>query len=158
MVLVIFSIIAWICVISFALLPHRIPTISNVLTYIFLSIVDINKLTFISMRMKLIHTSTDIPKFLALILHRDIIFSITLLIMLNLVTTSKSKLIRLMVILISFSVLFICGQLLRFHKVITYTGWSILHEIIMLISLIVFTLFVGFICMKLQKKEGTLNG
>lgn len=157
-VLVIFSLIAWLSVSLFIFLPSKLTAVTNVLIYFVLAIIDINKLTIISYKYQLISISKDIPHFLSVILHRDVNLSFILLIMVNIFFTIKKIRVRINVLVITFIVLLTIHQLLRYFEVITYHKWSIFHDMVMIISLIFITIVTGYILIKIGSKESTQNG
>ncbi|MDQ1912145.1 hypothetical protein RAC89_17300 [Paenibacillus sp. GD4] len=94
MELTIYTILSWYTLQLMMALPRKLPLAVNVLTYMILSIVDINKFTYCTHTLQFVRISHEIPKFLSVILHRDIIFTLSLLIFANVVLTARSAKIK----------------------------------------------------------------
>ncbi|WP_438445279.1 hypothetical protein [Gorillibacterium sp. sgz5001074] len=89
MVLVVNAILSWFTLAVFAVMPRKLPAAANTLAYMVLAIIDINKLSILSFHYHFFVISKQVPDFLSVILHRDIIISVTLLIFMN--TTLQAK-------------------------------------------------------------------
>lgn len=125
-----------------AFLPRKLPLITNVLGYMFFSVVDINKLTILTFKLNLVKASEQIPHFLSLIIHRDISFSLILLAFANLYHTTTSKYVKLWASVCTFLLLFGASLLLRLLGVLKYVRWNNFYEAIMIAFLMAYILVV----------------
>jgi hypothetical protein len=157
MVLVIFTILSWLVLLVFYLLPKKMPPILNFLTYMGLSIIDINKWTLLYSKYHFFQLSKNKAEFLSYILHRDIVFSFILLIMVNLFLNSKTRIMKIGILLISFIMMFSSIQLLKYFKVVIFLKWNTYYEIILLLMMIFITLALGNLFRKIYRKEEKQN-
>lgn len=144
MTLVIFTAISWVIVIFFLLLPHRLPSLVNFLLYMGLSIIDINKCTLLYFKYHYFHVSKDKVHFLSYILHRDIMFSFSLLIMVNVFFTAKKMSLKVGIIAFTFILILFLNQLERFLHILTYIKWTMYHELVMISLIICLALAFGY--------------
>lgn len=156
LILVICLLFVWFSIHIFAFLPTKLPVITNVLLYMLLAIVDINKLTILSDTLGVFHLSKKVPEFLSVILHRDFTFSITLLTFANVYLTTLKRSIKIGISLYTFSFILCTGQFLRFNGAVTYEGWNIFYEYLLIIVLMLITYWFGRLFIHLQQKEKSL--
>lgn len=122
-----------------------------------LSIIDINKWTLLYSKYHFFQLSTNKAAFLSYILHRDIVFSFILLIMVNLFFNIKNRIMKFGILLISYIMIFTSIQLLRNFKVITFLKWNTYNELLLLLAMIFITLGLGSLFRKIYKKKDTQN-
>ncbi len=156
MILVICLIFVWFSIHIFAFLPNKLSVITNVLLYMLLAIVDINKLTILSDTVGVFHLSKKVPEFLSMILHRDFTFSITLLTFANVYLTTLKRSTKVGISLYTFSFLLGTGQFLRFNGALTYERWNIFYECLLIISLMIITYWFGRLLIHLMQRERSL--
>ncbi|NRF89919.1 hypothetical protein HQN89_02555 [Paenibacillus frigoriresistens] len=156
MILVICLLFVWFSILIFAFLPNKLSIITNVLLYMLLAVVDINKLTILSDTLEVFQLSRKVPEFLSMILHRDFTFSITLLTFANVYLTTWKRSTKAGITLYTFSYLFCTGQFLRFNGALTYERWNIFYECLLIISLMIITYWFGRLLIHLQQKEKSL--
>ncbi|SDO00265.1 hypothetical protein SAMN04487897_10736 [Paenibacillus sp. yr247] len=143
----------WLSIHVFTALPNKLPVITNVLLYMCLAIVDINKLTILSDMFKLFQISNKIPEFLSVILHRDFSFSITLLTFANVYLTTSNRRVKIGISPYTFSFLFVIAQILRWTGAITYLKWNIFYECLLILTMMILTYRIGRWLMHLKQKE-----
>lgn len=156
MILVICLLFVWFSIHLFAFLPNKLSVVTNVLLYMLLAIVDINKLTILSDTVGVFHLSKKVPEFLSVILHRDFTFSITLLTFANVYLTTLKRSTKIGISLYTFSFIMCIGQFLRFNGAITYERWNIFYECLLIVSMMVLTYWIGRMLKHLQQKERSL--
>ncbi|MDQ0872556.1 FlaA1/EpsC-like NDP-sugar epimerase [Paenibacillus sp. V4I3] len=156
MILVICLLFVWFSILIFAVLPNKLSVITNVLLYMLLAIVDINKLTILSDTLGLFQLSKKVPEFLSVILHRDFTFSITLLTFANVYLTTLKRSIKIGISLYTFTFLLCTGQFLSLNGAITYVKWNIFYECLLIVSLMIFTYWAGRLFIHLKQKERSL--
>lgn len=157
MVFVIFIILSWLFLMLFYVLPNKLPKIVNFLTYMGLSIIDINKWTLLYSKYHYLQLSKDKSYFLSFVLHRDIISSFILLIMVNVFFTSKNKMIKFGILFISYIMLLFFHQLLKHYKIVTFIKWNTYYEIILLLLMIFITLGIGYSFRRIYQAEEKRN-
>jgi len=94
MPLVVTLIWMWISVHAFAALPRKLPPRVNVLLYMALSVIDINKFTLFGFTYKLYVYNTKVPEFLSAVVHRDFTFSIAMLTFANVCLTTNRRAVK----------------------------------------------------------------
>lgn len=156
MILVICLLFVWFSIHIFAFLPNKLSIITNVLLYMLLAIVDINKLTILSDTLGVFQLSKKVPDFLSIILHRDFTFSITLLIFANVYLTTLKRSTKIGISLYTFTFLLCTGQFLSFSGAITYVRWNIFYESLLIVSLMIVTYWFGRLLIYLQRRERSL--
>ncbi|KRE46220.1 hypothetical protein ASG85_30250 [Paenibacillus sp. Soil724D2] len=156
MILVICLFFVWFSIFIFAFLPTKLSVITNVLLYMFLAVVDINKLTILSDTIGVFQLSKKVPEFLSMIIHRDFTFSLTLITFANVYLTTLKRSTKIGISLYTFSFLLGTSQFLRFHGVLTYKRWNIFYECLLLISLMIITYWFGRLLIHLMQRERTL--
>jgi hypothetical protein len=156
LILVICLLFVWFSILIFAFLPNKLSVITNVLLYMLLAIVDINKLTILSDTIGVFQLSKKVPEFLSMILHRDITFSLTLLTFANVYLTTLKRSTKIGISLYTLSYLMSTGQFLRFNGVLTYERWNIFYECLLFVSMMVLTYWIGRMLQHLQQKERSL--
>lgn len=156
MILVICLIFVWFSIHIFAFLPNKLSVITNVLLYMLLAIVDINKLTILSDTLEVFHLSKKVPEFLSMILHRDFTFSLTLLTFANVYLTTVKRSTKIGISLYTFSFILCTGQFLRLNGAVTYERWNIFYECLLIISLMIITYWFGRLLIHLMQRERTL--
>lgn len=157
MVLVIFTILSWLVLLVFYLLPNKMPPVINFLTYMGLSIIDINKWTLLYSKYHIFQLSKNKVDFLSFILHRDIVFSFILLIMVNIFFTSKNRIMKFGILLISYIMIYISHQLLIHFNIVTYLKWNTYYELLLLVMMIFITLGLGYIFRRIYKPKDNQN-
>ncbi|MEC0230369.1 hypothetical protein [Paenibacillus alba] len=153
MSLVLCLIFAWFSIFVFAALPNKLSITTNVLLYMILAIVDINKLTLLSHVLHFFQLSTQIPKFLSVIVHRDLTFSLTLLTFANVYLTTPKSLTKIGISLYSYAFLVGSGQWLRWTGAITYVKWNIFYECLLILLLHVLVYGMGRWLLAIKQKE-----
>ncbi len=156
MILVICLISVWFSLHLFAFLPNKLSVVTNVLLYMLLAIVDINKLTILSDTLGVFHLSKKVPEFLSVILHRDFTFSITLLTFANVYLTTLKRSTKIGISLYTFSFILCTSQFLRLGGAITYEKWNIFYECLLIISLMILTYCFGRLFIHLEQRERSL--
>jgi hypothetical protein len=154
MLLTIYLILAWFTLQVLLSLPRKLPVSANVLLYLAISIIDINKLTIISVKYHLIEINTKLPYFLTVIVHRDIIFTLSFLIFANVYTTSSSNGVKWFVMFFTFGFQLLTLSALRYFGAITLNGWNIYCDMIT-VSLL---MLIAVVCAKwLQSHTGKVG-
>ncbi|MBP1964061.1 hypothetical protein [Paenibacillus aceris] len=153
MVLVIFLVIVWFSIHLFAALPNKLPLITNVLLYMILSIIDINRITIISNDLGWYQISTRVPQFLSVILHRDFTYCLTLLTFANVYLTASKRLTKVIISLYTFTFLFLCSKILRWTGAIIDLKWNFIYECITLLSMMFLAYWLGRWLRYMKRKE-----
>ncbi|MDQ0903336.1 MULTISPECIES: hypothetical protein [unclassified Paenibacillus] len=156
MILVICLLFVWFSIHIFAFLPNKLSVITNVLLYMFLAVVDINKLTILSDTIGVFQLSKKVPEFLSMILHRDFTFSLTLLTFANVYLTTLKRRTKIGISLYTFSFILCTGQFLRLNGAVTYVKWNIFYECLIIVSLMILTYWFGRLLIHLMQKERSL--
>lgn len=141
----------------FHLLPNKLPKIVNFLTYMGISIIDINKWTLLYAKYHYLQLSKNKIDFLSYILYRDIISSFIFLMMVNVFFTSKKRIVKFGNIAISYMMLLLFHLMLRHYKIVTYIKWNTYYEIIGLLMMIFIALGVGYIFRRIYRAEEKRN-
>jgi hypothetical protein len=153
LVLVFFLVLAWCCLHVLVTLPKKLPIMTNVLLYMVLSIIDINRMAVFSDNLSMYRFSTQIPEFLAVILYRDLIYCFTLITFANVFLTASRLLVKVFISLYSFIFLLICCLILsRTESVINLT-WNIYYDSITLLIMMLLTYCLGRGLLHLTRKE-----
>ncbi|MDF2652900.1 MAG: hypothetical protein K0Q73_8705 [Paenibacillus sp.] len=156
MILVICLLFVWFSIHIFAFLPNKLSVITNVLLYMLLAIVDINKLTILNDTLGVFQLSKKVPEFLSIIVHRDFTFSITLLTFANVYLTTLKRSTKIGISLYTFSFILGTGQFLRLNGAVTYERWNVFYECLLIVSLMILTYWFGRLLIRLKQKERSL--
>ena len=153
MTLTLFSILAVLMILFFASIPRRLPASTNLLLYLGLSIIDINKVTILSFRFGLFRISKDIDHFLAFIIHRDIVFSLTLISFANLYLKATSLSQRIGITAYTLLFLFGLHTSMRVFDILTYQRWGIVQELLQLSAMMAVAIVLGLIFHNMHRKD-----
>jgi hypothetical protein len=156
LILVICLLFVWFSIHIFAFLPNKLSVITNVLLYMLLAIVDINKLTILNDTLGVFQLSKKVPEFLSIIVHRDFTFSITLLTFANVYLTTLKRSTKIGISLYTFSFILGTGQFLRLNGAVTYERWNVFYECLLIVSLMILTYWFGRLLIRLKQKERSL--
>ncbi|WP_080848864.1 hypothetical protein [Cytobacillus gottheilii] len=144
-------VIAWLTVAIFTFLPRKMSAASNILTYLMIAVIDINKISFLAFHFQCIEISSDTIRFISFIVYRDIIFSFLLLIMVNIWFAYDHKWIRFLSAVITLGIISILRLLLSSMSVFMYKHWSYIHELLMDVVMLFLTILIAFISRKITK-------
>lgn len=153
MILVSFLVLVWYCLHVLVTLPKKLPLITNVLLYMVLSIIDINRMTLFSDNLSLYRFSTQIPEFLCVILYRDFIYCFTLLTFANVYLTASKFLTKVLISLYSFIFLLLCCLILNRSGAIIVLTWNIFYDSITLLIMLLVTYCLARWLLHLTRKE-----
>ncbi|TLS50978.1 hypothetical protein FE782_18215 [Paenibacillus antri] len=143
----------WVAIHALASLPDKLPLKVNVLLYMAVAVIDINKFTLLSFTYKLYTVDMKVPEFLAAVLHRDVTFSLAMLAFANAVLTADTRPRKTVATLAVFSYLLATGYSLRWMGVIRDIHWNLALEIALIAAIMGATYLLGAGLMKLWKKE-----
>jgi hypothetical protein len=158
MVLACYVIVAWLSVMVLVCLPRKLSAVSNVLLYMTLSIVDINKFTLLTYRFRLIEVKRDAASYITTVIYRDVVFSFALMIFANIWLTAPKGRARALAAAAVFLYLFTVSLSLRWTHVYTYRKWGVPQEALMIGSLMVIVLWLGKWVRFLDRSEVHLRG
>lgn len=153
MIVVIALMLVWLSIHVLAALPCKLPLPVNVLLYMLLSIIVINKFTVLGFKYRMYEMSQEIPDFIATVLHRDFTFTLSLLIFANAFIGAKRRSSKLWISIATFSFIFITGQFLRMEEAITYKSWNLFYESILVVSLMVIAYLLARGLLAISRKE-----
>lgn len=128
MLLLTVILLAWLLIHALALLPRKLSAAANVLLYIVLSIIDINKLALLSFRYRVYEIDERVSHFLAVMLYRDTVFTLALLLFANVAATDRTAGGRLAAAAACFAFLLGTGMLLRAEGAIQDRNWNLGYE------------------------------
>lgn len=154
MTLVTFILFAWLCIQVFISLPHKLPLSANVLLFLAVELVLVNKLTIMGYNFSLFTINTGIETYLSLIVHNDFTITFLLLIFANVILTSTNVTVRLWIAFGVFTAQMGLGYLLRKFDVLIYVSWSYAFEASMILLVMVYTWAVGRLVQHMADKEG----
>ena len=80
----------WLSLHVLAALPRKLPLQVNLVLYLALSVIVINKFTILSFKLKLFTYSTSVPDFLAAVVNRDFTMTLTLIAFANACVTATT--------------------------------------------------------------------
>ncbi len=152
MPLVVALLFMWISVHAVAALPHKLPLQVNVLLYMTLSVIDINKFTLLSFTYRVFEIDLRVPAFLAAIVHRDFTFTLALLLYANAFLTARNRAGRTPATIGVFLFLLGNAQALRWTGVIRDVKWNLFYECLMIAALMGIALGLGAALRKLWEK------
>ncbi|WP_407869861.1 hypothetical protein [Paenibacillus sp. P36] len=153
LVLVYFLVLAWYCLHVLVTLPKKLPLMTNVLLYMLLSIIDINRMTLFSVSLHFYHFSKQIPEFLSVVLYRDFIYCFTLLTFANVYLTASRFLTKVLISLYSFLFLLMCCFILKWTGSIITLTWNAYYDSITLLIMLVVTYGLGRWLLHFTRKE-----
>lgn len=153
MVLVFFLVLAWYCLHVLVVLPKKLPLITNVLLYMVLSILDINRMALFSNNLGLYRFSTHISEFLSVILYRDFIYCFTLITFANVFLTASRLLVKVFISLYGFIFLLICFLILSRTGAIINLTWNIFYDCVTLLIMMFVTYGLARWLLHLTRKE-----
>lgn len=153
MVLVTSLIFVWFSIHVLAGLPKKLPLVVNVLLYMLLAIVDINKLTLITDVWDLFIIRNNVPAFLSVICYRDFTFSLTLLTFANVYFTTSKSLTKIGISLYTFLFLFFGALSLRWTGALIDLHWNAFYEAVCLLVMMLVTYGFARWALHLMRKE-----
>ncbi|WP_166238260.1 hypothetical protein [Paenibacillus turpanensis] len=154
MFVVLFLIFAWFNILIMVTLPRKLPMVVNFLLFMVIEVVLTNKLTIIGFNYELFEINTSIPHFLSLILHNDFTITFVLLTFANVFLTARRAWIRWGISLYTFSMQLFLGLELRWNEVLFNREWNTFMESVMIVVILAYTLFWGYVFQKMAAKEG----
>jgi hypothetical protein len=157
MVIVLFLLLVWFCIHVLISLPYKLPLVTNVLLFMALEVVLINKLTIIGFNLRLFVINMSIPHFLSLILHNDFTVTFLLLTYANVFLTTSKASVRWGISLYAFLFQQAIGFALRWNGVLTDNGWNIVMESVMIVLVMAYTLLMGTLFQRMSSKEGWIR-
>ncbi|WP_274361354.1 hypothetical protein [Paenibacillus thermotolerans] len=158
MVLPIFVAGAWLTLLCFSCLPKKLPAAANVLLYLSLSIIDINRLTIFISLLNINDYSKKIPEFLSFILYRNIILTMALIAFTNVFLTSDSNKKKIVAALISYLFLILTSRLLRALHVLKDIHWNMALDLLLFGVYMAVSIGLGWFFMNKASKEGRGHG
>lgn len=157
MVIVLFLLFAWFCIHVLISLPNKLPFVTNVLLFMAIEVVLINKLTIIGFNLRLFEINMSIPHFLSLILHNDFTVTLLLLTYANVFLTTSKTSVRWGISVYAFFFQLAIGLALRWNGVLTDHGWNIVIESVMIVLVMAYTLLMGTLFQRMSSKEGWIR-
>ncbi|MEW9110597.1 hypothetical protein ACQCT6_03935 [Cytobacillus gottheilii] len=151
MELLIMCVIAWLTVAIFTFLPYKMSVAANILNYLMIAVVDINKISFLAFHYQCIEISSDTIRFISFIVYRDIIFSFLLLILVNIWFAFHHKWIRFLAAVGTLGIIAILRVLLSSLSIFTYKHWSFIHELLMDVVMLLLTVLIAYMSRKITK-------
>lgn len=154
MVVVIFLMLAWFCILLQITLPNKLPLFVNFLLFMAIEVILTNKLTIVGFNLGLFQINTkSIPHFLSMILHNDFTVTFVLLTFANVFLTTSKAGIRWGISVYAFLFQMFIGSMLRWNHVLTDSGWNLLMESVMIIVVMIYTLILGRLFQRMASKE-----
>lgn len=144
-------VIAWLTVAIFTFLPYKMSVAANILNYLMIAVVDINKISFLAFHYQCIEISSDTIRFISFIVYRDIIFSFLLLILVNIWFAFHHKWIRFLAAVGTLGIIAILRVLLSSLSIFTYKHWSFIHELLMDVVMLLLTVLIAYMSRKITK-------
>lgn len=158
MVVVIFFMFAWYCILLQITLPSKLPLFVNLLLFMAIEVILTNKLTIVDFNLGLFQINTkSIPHFLSMILHNDFTITFLLLTFANVFLTTSKASIRWGISVYAFLFQMLIGAVLRWNHVLTDSGWNYVMESIMIIVVMIYTLLLGRLFQRMASKEGWIR-
>ncbi|KWX76226.1 hypothetical protein AMQ84_16035 [Paenibacillus riograndensis] len=158
LVVIIFLVFAWFCIGVTVCLPNKLPLVANLLLFMVIEIMLINKLTVLTYNLNLLQINTrSIPHYLSMIMHNDITVAFVLLTFANVFLTTSKASIRWGISVYAFLFQMFTGALLRWNSVLIYTGWNLGLEAVMIIALMIYALLMGRLFQRIASKEGWMR-
>ncbi|MEQ6378615.1 hypothetical protein RZN25_17555 [Bacillaceae bacterium S4-13-56] len=142
MALTVFSLILWLTIFCFSLLPKKLSLLENSFVFFVLSVVIMNSFTIASLNLKWIESNKETEMFLVYILYRAIIYPVALLFLTNLIfmyETFSTKLVGAILVPIFILLVEISGEKLNVY---TYKQWNNWYSITEIILFSLFTLLI----------------
>lgn len=158
MVVVIFLLLAWFCILVMVTLPNKLPLGVNFLLFMAIEVILTNKLTIIGFNLGLFQINTkSIPHFLSMILHNDSTVTFVLLTFANVFLTTSKAGVRWGISVYTFLFQIFIGDMLRWNHVLTDNGWNSVMESVMIVVVMAYTLLVGSLFQRMASKEGWIR-
>ncbi|WP_309121936.1 hypothetical protein [Paenibacillus sp.] len=143
----------WVVIHGLASLPDKLPLKVNVLLYMAVAVIDINKFTLLSFTYKFYTVDTKVPEFLAAVLHRDVTFSLVMLAFANAFLTAGTRRGKAIAAIAAFSYLLATGYSLRWMGVIRDVRWNFLLECATIAAIMGATVLLAAGLLKIWEKE-----
>ena len=115
---------------------------TNVLLYMVLSIIDINRMALLSNNLDWYRFSTQVPEFLSVILYRDLVHGFTLITFANVFLTASRLLVKVFISLYAFLFLLICCLILSGTEAVMNVTCNIYYECIALLIMMFLTYYL----------------
>jgi hypothetical protein len=120
-----FSLIAWLTLIIFMLIPKKLSITENIIMFFCITLIVVSVYTVKGLNLRLVHHSYKPELFISLIIHRNLIITIGLMIFINLFAHSQARRAKIAVSVITLLVLYFTELLTIFTGVKVYTGWNL---------------------------------
>ena len=148
MALALFAFIAWVIITVFCLIPKRLLIEENITLFFIYNIIVINIYTILDLDLKLITPNNETDMFISLWLHRNIIIPLSLIIFVNLVINSTTRIRKSFTSVVAFLILYFIEVLTLWVNIKTYSGWNLYLTAVTMTAL----MLVAFMIMKLITK------
>jgi len=146
--LALFAFIAWVIITVFCLIPKRLLIEENITLFFIYNIIVINIYTILDLDLKLITPNNETDMFISLWLHRNIIIPLSLIIFVNLVINSTTRIRKSFTSVVAFLILYFIEVLTLWVNIKTYSGWNLYLTAVTMTAL----MLVAFMIMKLITK------
>jgi hypothetical protein len=156
LILSLYIIITWLVVSTFVYFPRKISLFECVFTFLFISLIIMNKSTITSLVLKYITITNDPVIYLSHILHRSIITPFSILLLCNLFYNTKILWRRYAFVLIILAFLILLEYIGTVVGVITYVKWGLHIEFLFLIMYSLMALLAAKWFKKRLDQEGIL--
>jgi hypothetical protein len=143
LVLALFVSIAWMFISVFFLVPKSLSRAENIIVFFCLSMIVINIFTIPDLNLRLMQHSYKPELYISYLIQRSIIIPVSLLISINLIFHQLSMFKKIVIAIITLSILCFIELLTILTGIKIYTGWNGCLTIITLTTLITFSFFLS---------------
>ncbi|MFD2611684.1 hypothetical protein [Paenibacillus gansuensis] len=158
MVLVYSFLVAWFSLMLVICAPKKLPVITNVLAYLILSILDINKLALLAYYWEKVKINTGLAEFWSVILFRNGTFTLALIAFINVWLTAQRSSVRWGYAIFTYAFIMFSCQLLHWFDALSYNSFGVWFDYTCLLLLLILSVWIGKLCVYLVKKGGYGSG
>lgn len=138
MPIALFTFIAWVTIIIFSVIPKTLNILENIIMFFFISVIEINFHTLLTLNLNIVENSKDPKLFLAVLMNRSIIIPLSFLVFVNVHTFFKEKFKKLGVIFVTLSFLTFMDLLPLHIGMKVYRGWNVYLDTLITIVFMIF--------------------
>jgi len=131
----------WLSLHVLAALPRKLPLQVNLVLYLALSVIVINKFTILGFKLKLYTYNTSVPDFLAAVVNRDFTMTLTLIAFANACIAAATPRGRWLAIAFFLAFLIAACQSLRWTGVVEDRHWNAYYDA--LLNMVMMTIAYG---------------
>lgn len=149
MILSVFSLISWIVICLFVLIPKGMSLVENIIVYLLLCMCSTMSGTLLTLNFNLLKTSDQLHVFFCYWMIRTITFPLAILGGINLFFYFKSKHMKALALILSLALALSIEMLSHKEGVVIFTGWNSFYFLILEFFVLILNLYTARLLRKI---------